>query len=273
MNTERNRYVKALGAMVGAVLLLVAFFALWLFPQAGSARVQEEVSRPAYSLTSSTNYAVSAAPLSEQPYISVRGMGIVSARPDMLTVQIGVVVDNSLLADAQWDANTRIDAAMKLLIAGGVADRDISTARLAVEPVYTYKNNEPPRLAYYRVTNILNVKLRDIAKAGKLIDSVVTAGVNRIQGMSFSFSDPTASLKAARDAAMADAKQKAQQLATQGGVGLGLPIIVQDAGANVAPKSVSNSPLMDSGSSLPPTQVSPGEQEVRVEVSVVYAIK
>ena len=170
--------------------------------------MQEEVSRPAYSQASGMGYAPSATP-SEQPYISVRGTGIVSARPDMLTVQIGVQVDNASLADAQWDANTRIDAAMKLLAAGGVADRDISTARLAVEPVYTYEGNKPPRLNGYRVTNFLNVKFRDIAKAGKLLDSVVAAGVNRIQSMSFSFSDPIASLKAARDAAMADAKQKA----------------------------------------------------------------
>jgi uncharacterized protein YggE len=268
---ERNRYMKALGAMLGAALLLAAFLALWLFPQAGSARVQEEVSRPAYSQASGMGYAPLGAPLSEQPYISVKGLGIVSARPDMLTVQIGVQVDNASLADAQWDANTKVDAALKLLTAGGVADRDISTARLAVEPLYTYENNKP-RLNGYRVTNILNVKFRDVAKAGKLLDSVVAAGVNRIQSMSFGFSDPTASLKAARDAAMNDAKQKAQQLATLGGVGLGLPIIVQDAGANVAPKPTDIFFGADPGKT-PSTPIAPGEQEVRVEVSVVYAIK
>lgn len=266
MDRERNRNVKALGAMLGAVLLLMALVTVWLFPQAGSARVQ--------GAASSLGYAPVGAPLSEQPYISVRGMGIVSARPDMLTVQIGVLVENASLADAQWDANTRIDAAMKLLTEGGVADRDISTARLAVEPIIVYENNKPPRQTGYRVTNILNVKLRDISKSGKLIDSVVAAGVNKVQSLNFSFSDPAALLKQARDAAMSDAKAKAQQFATQGSVGLGLPIVIQDAGANTLPKS--NTPFFDAsnaGAMPPTTPINPGEQEVKVEVSVLYAIK
>jgi uncharacterized protein YggE len=266
MDTERNRNVKTLGAMLGVVLLLIAFAALWLFPQAGSARVQGS--------TSSIGYAPASVPLTEQPYISVRGMGIVSARPDMLTVQIGVIVENGSLADAQWDANTKINAAMKLLTEGGVADRDISTSRLAVEPLIVYENNKPPRQTGYRVTHILNVKLRDIAKSGKLIDSVVAIGVNKVQSLSFSFSDPTALLKQARDAAMNDAKAKAQQFATQGGVGLGLPILIQDAGANTLPNS--SAPLFDAGkaSNTPPTTpINPGEQEVKVEVSVLYAMK
>jgi uncharacterized protein YggE len=265
MDTERSRNMKALGAMLGTFLLLAAFAALWLFPQAGSASVQES--------TSGLGYTPAAVPLTEQPYISVKGMGIVSARPDMLTVQIGVQIENGSLADAQWDANTKINAAMKLLTEGGVADRDISTSRLAVEPVIVYENNKPPRQTGYRVTHILNVKLRDIAKSGKLIDSIVAAGVNRVQSLNFSFSDPTALLKQARDAAMTDAKAKAQQFATQGGVGLGPPILIQEVGANTLPKS--SSPLFDSGvSNTPPTTpINPGEQEVRVEVGVLYAIK
>ncbi len=85
---------------------MVEFLAMWLSPQAGRASVQASVQEP----VASTTNASLAAPLTEQPYISVRGTGIVSARPDVLNVQIGVQVENASLADAQWDANTKINA-------------------------------------------------------------------------------------------------------------------------------------------------------------------
>src|SRR5919204_666647 len=128
-----------------------------------------------------------------------------------------------------------VDAAMKQLKAAGIDDKDISTAQFNVEPVMDYQPNTAPRVTGFRVTNIVNVKVRDTAKAGKLIDDLVGSGANMVYGLNFSFSDPSALMRQARERAMKDAQDKAQQLATLGNVTLGAPIMIQEGGSNTPP--------------------------------------
>lgn len=215
------------------------------------------------------------APILEQAHISVRGSGVVSAKPDMVNLQVGVQIQNSSLDSAQSEAATKADAIMNQLKAAGIAEKDISTAQYNVEPVMNYRDNQPPEVTGFRVTNIMNVKIRDISKAGKLIDDLVKSGANSVYGLSFSFSDPTAVMKQAREQAMNDAKAKAQELASLGGVALGAPLVIEDAGANVPPVIMDQSMAAGAERSLaagaPP--INPGQQEIRVDVTVTYAIK
>src|SRR5438874_884203 len=127
----------------------------------------------------------------------------------------------------------------------------------------------------FRVTNIVNVKVRDTTKAGKLIDDLVASGANTVYGLSFSFSDPSALMKQAREQAMKDAQDKAAQLARLGNVTLGAPIMIQDGGSNTPPPVVMASARdsMAAGAAAPPTAINPGQQEIREDVSVLYAIK
>ena len=170
-----------------------------------------------------------------QPRISVNGTGSISAKPDMATIQVGVQVQNTSLDAAQAEAATKMDAVMKQLKDAGIADKDITTSQYAVSPMMNYPQNGAPTVTGYQVTNIVSVNVRDLTKAGKLIDSLVASGANSVYGVSFGFSDPSALMKQARAAAMADAKDKAQQLATLGSVGLGAPIVIEDQGGNMPP--------------------------------------
>lgn len=279
---NRNRTKMALGTMGAVLLLLGAFTLVWLTPrgpQISDARSQSQSPGGGTTLdklSSSPISQVSTAPIMDQPHISVHGTGIVSAKPDIVNLQVGVQIQNSSLETAQSDAATKIDAAMKQLKAAGVEDKDISTAQYNVEPVMDYRDNQPPVVNGFRVTNILNVKLRDISKAGKVIDDLVKAGANTVYGLSFGFSDPTALMKQAREQAMNDAKAKASELATLGGVALGTPIVIDDGGTNVPPiimDSAANKSMVSGIVGAPPMPVNPGQQELRVEVNVVYAIK
>lgn len=122
----------------------------------------------------------------------------------------------------------------------------------------------------------MNVKLRDLSKASKLIDDLVKSGANTIYGLSFGFSDPSALMKQAREAAMKDAQDKAGQLATFSGLTLGAALAIEDGGSNVPPPVVdmmANTSSITGRVCLPQTPVNPGQQEVRVELSVVYGIK
>src|SRR5207253_5161702 len=122
--------------------------------------------------------------ISNQPHISVHGSGTISAKPDMANLQLGVQIQKDKLEDAQSEAATKMDAVTKQLKGAGVEDKDISTAQYNVEPVMNYPQNGSPTVTGFRVTNIVNVKLRDLSKAGKLIDDLVGSGANTVYGLS-----------------------------------------------------------------------------------------
>ena len=294
MEGRKNRMMVALSGAAAVLLLLGAFTVVWLMPRGESSadvgkttvtspNVGSAPSGPAVKSDvapiGSTNYspsgAQSMAAVLDQPHISVRGSGVVSAKPDMVNLQVGVQIQNTSLDSAQADAATKADAIMNQLKAAGIAEKDISTAQYNVEPVMNYRDNQPPEVTGFRVTNIMNVKVRDIAKAGKLIDDLVKSGANTVYGLSFSFSDPTAVMKQAREQAMNDAKAKAQELASLGGVALGAPIVIEDGGANVPPVIMEQAAgrAMDSSTAAIAPPINPGQQEIRVEVTVSYAIK
>ncbi|HKP54047.1 MAG TPA: SIMPL domain-containing protein [Chloroflexia bacterium] len=287
MEKSRNKVMMALGSAGAVLLLLGAFMVVWLTPrgpEVSNANVQSgQGPGTIIGSTGGTQDKLNMSPInqaggtfvSDLPRISVRGTGLVSAKPDMANLQIGVQIQNTSLDAAQSEATTKMNAAMQQLKAAGVDEKDISTSQFNVEPVMEYRENQPPRVTGFRVTNILNVKLRDIAKAGKVIDDLVKAGANTVYGLSFGFSDPGALMKQAREQAMNDAKAKASELAALGGVTLGTPLLIDDGGANVPPV------VMDAGAvrnvaqdmAAMPVPINPGQQEIRVEVSVVYAIK
>jgi len=283
MNAGRNRLVVALGSVAAIGVLLAAFAVVWLMPrgpETGNASTQNPTS------TSSTNSASapsnsqpgasSMAPINEQPSISVMGTGSISAKPDLVNLQVGVQSQKTKLEEAQTEASTKMDAIMKQLKAAGIEDKDISTSQYNVEPVMNYRENQPPEVTGFRVTNILNVKIHDTTKAGELIDSLVASGANTVYGLSFGFSDPSAIQQQAREKAVADAKAKAEQLARLTGVQLGAPLTIQDGGSNVPPPV---SPMMSYDAAQKgmgggvATSINPGQQEIMANVSILYAIK
>lgn len=277
MDRGQNKTVVMVGALLAGALLFGAFVAVWLVSQAGNsvgvaatAKTVKDVKDVNVAQTGS----VSSVPVSEQARITVHGTGIALAQPDILNLQAGVQTQNASLADAQWDVGQKINAMRQILKDGGVDDKDIATSSYSAESVMEYPQNQPPRRVGFRVTHILNIKIRNIEKAGNLIDKLVASGATTIYGMSFGFSDPTGPLKQARDAAMNDAWAKGQQYAKLGGVTLGLPLLIDDTGQNTPPAPTQKSPgFLDSGAPSGNTAISPGTQEVRVEVNVVYSIK
>ncbi len=286
MNVLKNRLFVALGSIAAIGLLLAAFMVVWLVPrgpETGNANVQTKgnaqtsgpATKSANAPSNSQVGAPSMASISDQAHISVQGTGSISAKPDLVNLQVGVQVQKDKLEDAQSEASSKMDAVMKQLKGAGVDDKDISTSQYNVEPVMNYNPNQPPTITGFRVTNILNVKLRDATKAGKLIDDLVSSGANTVYGVSFSFSDPSALMRQAREQAMTDAKSKADQLATLSGVTLGAPILIEDGGSNTPPPPVMMAGAADSKSmaGMAPTPINPGQQEIRVDVSVQYAIK
>lgn len=226
------------------------------------------------AISSAQGAPLQALAATDQAHIAVRGVGVVLARPDVAYVQLGIEAQNSSLSDAQWDAGRRANAVVEALKQAGVEEKDITTARYAVEPIIQYPPNQPPRQAGYKVTHGLRATIRSVDDTGKLIDASTAAGATLVNSVSFGFSDPNGLVVQARDAAMADAQAKAAQLAGKGGVSLGAALSIQEVGTNAPP-----SPNRPRGfypgpntESAGQTSVQPGEMQVQVEIDVVYAL-
>jgi hypothetical protein len=160
--------------------------------------------------------------------ISISGIGEVTAAPDTAFVNSGVTSQGATAREA-LDANTKaMSELIETLKAAGIEARDIQTSGFSVNPNYVYSDARdangyqlPPKITGYQVYNNVNVRVRELAKLGSVLDKAVTVGANTINGVSFSVADPSKLYDEARKAAFADAKAKAGLYAEVAGEELG----------------------------------------------------
>lgn len=207
--------------------------------------------------------------------INVTGTGRVVISPDVADLRIGVSASRPTVKAARQaaaESMTKIVAALKKL---GIADADIQTTILSLQPVYDYStNSNPPRLTGYQLQNSVAVTVRDLDKVGDAIDDSLTAGATTFDGVSFRVDDPAKAEAQAREAAMAQAKSKAETLAKGAGVSLaGVASISETAAAVPYPVFYG---ARDAAGAAPdksvPTPVEAGTNEVTVTVAVSYLI-
>jgi uncharacterized protein YggE len=206
--------------------------------------------------------------------IAVTGTGEVEGRPDTVRIQIGVSVTRKSVADATSDAAALAHALMATLLAAGVAERDVQTANLSVNPNYEYPPNRQPKLTGYTFTNTLFVVIRDIDAAGSIIDRAITTGGDNavLHGISFALADDAAALVAAREAAFADARAKAEQLAGLAGVALGPAVAIEELERGAFPTPPSPKLMRMAAADAGPPPVAAGQVTTTVQVSVRFAI-
>jgi len=203
--------------------------------------------------------------------ISVSGTGRVVTTPDVADLRLGVQVTRTTVKDARnvaADQMTKVIAALKKL---GIADKDLQTSGLSLQPNYTYPNGGNPRLTGYTLSNGVSVTVRDLNKLGDAIDDGLAAGATTLDGVSFRVDDPAKAQDQARKDAMAQAKAKAQTLASAAGVSISGVASISETAAPVPPIYYAGAQfgaaLKDSAT---PVQV--GTNEVMVTVSVDYLI-
>ena len=212
----------------------------------------------------------------ERPHLSVVGEGEVSAAPDMAVVTLGVVSEaetarEALVANSQ--AMSEIAAALRQ---AGIEGRDLQTSGFFVEPRYTQprpvEQGEPraPEIAGYTVRNNLTVRIRDIARAGALLDRAVELGSNYVTGISFTVADPKPLEAEARRGAVADAEAKARLYAEAAGVALGPVILIEErADEFEPPRPMMSRAIAAEAADVP---VEAGEITFRAQVRVEWAL-
>ena len=210
----------------------------------------------------------------QQTGITVSGEGKATGKPDVAMITLGV----SRLADtvdaARNGAATSLDAMIKSMTANGVEKDDIQTQQFNISPEYDYTNGKQ-LLKGFRVTNVVTAKLRDINQTSKVVDDAITAGGNdvQVQNIAFTIDNPEDLKKQAREAAVADAKAKAQTLASATGVSVGEPISISETATNIPPIAYDRALAGAAQEAVPATPIEPGTQDVTVTVSVTWSIK
>src|SRR6476660_8095388 len=111
--------------------------------------------------------------------VTVVGHGEVKGKPDTATVQLGVETEAATAKDALAQNTTQAQAIQAQLVKLGVAEKDIQTSNFSINPTYGSDNRQ---VTGYHVSNMVTVKIRDLAKSGTLLDQVVQSGANSIYG-------------------------------------------------------------------------------------------
>jgi len=204
--------------------------------------------------------------------ISVSGIGRVTTVPDVADVRVGVMVTRVKVRDAQAVAATAMQAVIAALRKAGIADKDIQTTSLSLQPVYDYSSNgNSPRLTGYQIVNAVQATVRKLDTISDVIDGALAAGATTLDGITFRVDDPSGAEAQAREAAMKNARAKADALAKAAGVSItGVSSISEQSGPVPVPVPYAAAPAALDKAASTPVQV--GTNEVDVSVGVVYLI-
>jgi hypothetical protein len=208
------------------------------------------------------------APLSVQAadrLVTVSGEATVSVAPDMAVIRIGVTSGAKTAREAS-DANAKqMTAVLAAIKDAGIADRDVQTSRLSLQPQYDPNKGGTARLLGFQVTNQLTVKMRDIDKLPSILDRAIAAGANEMSGIEFVVSEQSKLLDQARSEAIADARRKAELYAHAAGVKVGHVVAIAEEGSAPPPRLMQ---ALRAGA----VPVAPGEQTLRAVVTVSYEL-
>ena len=215
-----------------------------------------------------------AAEAPQPPRIIVSGEGEATVAPDLALLSLSVMREAKTAREALNANNDAMAAVIAAMKAAGIAERDLQTAGIQINPRYNYTNkpdgNQEAELIAYQVTNTLSVRVRDISKTGEILDKAVSLGVNQGGGISFTNENPATVVTEARKKAVADAIAKAKTLAEAADVSVGKVLEITDQSYAPPPMPMNAKAYDAAGASVP---VQAGENAYKVMVNVTFELK
>lgn len=206
--------------------------------------------------------------------LSVSGTGTVMTAPDIVRISAGVETQGPSANEALAGNTAAMRAAFDTLRRSGVAQKDMQTSNFSISPQYYRGKTTPGQTAAiigYRVSNQLNVTVRNVGNLGSILDALVRQGVNNIHNIRFSVSKPKPKMDMARQKAVEDARRKAQLYAKAAGVKLGKVMTISEQSGYVQPGPRYAARVIAAEAS--PVPIAGGEQSLRVTVNVSWALE
>ena len=207
--------------------------------------------------------------------IHVTATASADATPDRAMLSGGVMSQAPTARLALSQNSAKMEAVFAALRGAGVAERDIATSSLSVQPQYNYdvrSENGQPRLTGYQASNQVTVTTTDLEGVGPLIDTLIEAGMNNVNNVRFVVRDQEAAQNKARTEAIAKAKTKAQSMALAAGVRLGRLLSLTEGSqpGQIYAESAFTGARAQAAYAPPPT--APGQREIAQTVTLSYAI-
>lgn len=257
--SNSNNYCKRMKTFVNS---MIALLLTWGALHSGVASAQQPAPQPNTPLRS----------------LSVSGEGKVSVEPDEATVRFGVVTRHDDAEEARSRNATASKEAMNAVRALGIPERKIRMETLRLNPYHDYNpSTQRHEELGYEAERAVVVEIDDLEKLPDLVAQVVQKGANRLYGVEYGFSDRSAAINEALEKAVANARQKANVLASSLGVNIGRPLQVSEQSFDF-PRPMMHMEMRavakDMAQAAPePEAYAPGEIEVRASIQLVYEIE
>jgi uncharacterized protein YggE len=203
--------------------------------------------------------------------LNLSAFGESPVAPDLATISLGVQTDGPTAAQALSANAAQMNQGGRGAQEGRVAERDIQTSTLNVNPQYVYEQNQPPKLNGYQASNQVTIQVRDLARLGQTVDATVNAGATNVGGISFGLQDPQAAEDAARLDAVKALQAKADLYARATGYKI-VRLVSLGEGGGYTPAPPMPMYAMAKREMADSTPVSGGELKVRVDVSATYEL-
>jgi uncharacterized protein YggE len=200
--------------------------------------------------------------------VTVIGSGEVQGTPDTLTASAAISFVAQDVTTAMNQTNERQQRVIDALVEAGIDPKDIATTNVSLQPQYS--PDGAATVLGYEASNAIDVTIRDISVASRVLALIVSNGgdATRINSVSFSINDDSQLIKDARTRAFRDAEERAQQYAELSGLSLGKVISISEAGGNTPPPS----PMPMERAMADSVPLSPGQQSVGFSVTVIWEL-
>ncbi|MEA3017916.1 MAG: uncharacterized protein QOI38_2638 [Sphingomonadales bacterium] len=203
--------------------------------------------------------------------LDVVATGEVTRVPDIARINSGVITQAATATEAIRANAARMNAVRDALRRAGVADRDIQTSNLSLQPQYRYAENQPPVLTGYQAANEVSIRFRDIAQTGRILDALVAQGANQISGPMLEIDRPETALDEARTAALANARARAELYARALGMQVRRILWVSESGMAGPPFPRPVAVLRAEAGQT--ANIDPGEQRLSVALTVSFELQ
>lgn len=207
--------------------------------------------------------------------ITVSGEGKVYVQPDIALINLGVTSTGDTTADVITRNTEKMNAVIKSLKDNGIEEKDIQTTNYSLSPLYNYTEAAGRVFQGYTLEQNLQVKVRDFEKVGQILQQAVAKGSNLASNLQFTVENPEQYKQEARQKAVDQAKQKAQDLASASGIGLGKLINIYENYNYPMYDSIKATGIGGGGimESAPSPVIQPGQTEINVTINLTYRVR
>jgi uncharacterized protein YggE len=196
----------------------------------------------------------------------------VTRPPDTVRLTAGVVTTAATAVAALAANAAQMNAVIAAVKAAGIADRDVQTSGLNVTAQYRYVAEQAPQLTGYQARNMVTVTSAKLADAGRMVDAVVKASANEVQGPEFLLSAPDAALDEARVAAVAKGRARAALYARAAGRRLGCIVSISEL-AGEAPQPDRKMMQMSVREASADSPIQAGELQLSVQLTILFELE